>query len=419
MEPLYLLSERRDVGVEGYPERKMRSIDMTEESYVIESLRTPLGSFGGELSDVEAPRLAAVVIRELLKRSGLGGEAIDEVIIGQVLAGGAGQAPARQAMRYADLPDNIPAMTINKVCGSGLKAIMLGAGSIRLGDSGVVIAGGMENMSLAPYMLNKGRYGYRMGNGELIDLLVHDGLLDPYSGNHMGVIAEATTEKHGITREEQDAFAVSSYQRAQAAVKGGVFRDEIVQVVKKGRKGEIVICDDEEPFKVDFDKLAALRGAFKKDGTVTAGNASTINDGAALTLLAGGEAVKKYGLKPKARLVAYASNSMHPDQFTEAPVGAIKKALAKAGLKAGDIDLYEINEAFAAVTLLAIKQLGLDVDKINVNGGAVAIGHPLGASGGRLAATLVRELQKRQARYGLATLCIGGGEAVAVIFERI
>jgi len=390
-----------------------------KEVYLVESLRTPLGSFGGALADVEAPRLGATVIAALLEKSGLSADAVGEVIIGQVLTGGAGQAPARQAMRHAGLPDSIPALTINKVCGSGLKALMLGADSIRLDNADVVIAGGMENMSLAPYALGKGRYGYRMGNGELVDLLVHDGLLDPYSGNHMGVIAEATTEKHGLTRQEQDEFALDSYRKAQTAVKEGIFRDEIVPVVKKGRKGDETVSDDEEPFKVDFAKLAGLRGAFKKDGTVTAGNASTINDGAALTLLASGEAVKQYGLKPKARLVAYASNSLHPDQFTEAPVGAIEKACAKAGLKLGEIDLFEINEAFAAVTLLAIKTLGLDPQKVNVNGGAVAIGHPLGASGGRLTATLVRELHRRQARYGLATLCIGGGEAVAAIFERV
>ena len=390
-----------------------------QDVYVIESLRTPLGSFGGVLSDVEAPQLGATVIKGLLERSGLTGAAIDEVIIGQVLSGGTGQAPARQAMLRAGLPDTVPALTINKVCGSGLKALMLGAGSIRLGDADVVIAGGMENMSLAPYLLGKGRSGYRLGNGELVDLLICDGLKDPYSGQHMGEIAEATTERHGISRQEQDDFALGSYRKAQAAVSGGIFKDEIVPVVKKGRQGDEVVADDEEPFKVDFAKLAGLRGAFKKDGTVTAGNASTINDGAALTLLASGAAVKKHGLKPKARLVAYASHSMHPDRFTEAPVGAIEKACAKAGLKIGDIDLFEINEAFAAVTLLAIKTLGLDPAKVNVNGGAVAIGHPLGASGGRLPATLVRELQQRQARYGLATLCIGGGEAVAVIFERV
>ena len=387
--------------------------------YVIESLRTPLGSFGGALSDVAAPELAAAVIRGLLERSGLPGDAVDEVIIGQVLAGGAGQAPARQAMRHAGLPDHVPALTINKVCGSGLKAIMLGADAIRLNDSGVVIAGGMENMSLAPFVLKQARYGYRMGSGELQDLLILDGLQDPYSGNHMGVIAEATAEKHALTRSEQDAFAFRSYQKAQAAQKEGIFTDEIVPVVKKGRKGDVTVSEDEEPSKVDFAKLMGLKTVFKKDGTITAGNASTINDGAALTLLAGAEAVKKHGLKPKARLVAYASHSMHPDQFTEAPVGAIEKACAKAGLTVSDIDLFEINEAFAAVTLLACKTLDLDPEKVNVNGGAVAIGHPLGASGGRLAATLVRELHRRQARYGLATLCIGGGEAVAAIFERV
>ena len=390
-----------------------------KEVYVVESLRTPLGSFGGVLSDVEAPHLAAAVIKEILERTGIAADAIDEVIIGQVLSGGNGQAPARQAMRYADLPDSIPALTINKVCGSGLKALMLAAGSIRLGDAEVVLAGGMENMSLAPYLLSKGRNGYRMGHGELLDLMVYDGLQDPYSGKHMGVIAETTTEKYGMSREDQDAFALNSYSKAQTALKEGVFKDEIVPVVKKGKKGDVIVSEDEEPFKVDITKLPGLRAAFKKDGTITAGNASTINDGAGMTLLASAEAVKKHGLKPRARLVAYASNSIHPDQFTEAPVGAIEKVCAKAGLQLGDIDLFEINEAFAAVPMIAIKTLGLDPEKVNVNGGAVAIGHPLGASGARLTATLVRELHKRQLRYGLATLCIGGGESVAVIFERI
>lgn len=390
-----------------------------KDVYVVESLRTPLGSFGGVLSDVEAPRLAAAVIKGILERTGIAADAIDEVIIGQVLSGGTGQAPARQAMRYADLPDSIPALTINKVCGSGLKALMLGAGSIRLGDAEVVLAGGMENMSLAPYLLSKGRYGYRMGNGELLDLMVHDGLQDPYSGKHMGVIAEATSEKYDLSREDQDAFALNSYHKAQTALKEGVFKDEIVPVVKKGKQGEVVVSVDEEPFKGDVSKLPGLRAAFKKDGTITAGNASTINDGAGMTLLASAEAVKKFGLKPKARLVAYASNSIHPDQFAEAPVGAIRKVCAKAGLQLSDIDLFEINEAFASVPMIAIKTLGLDPEKVNVNGGAVAIGHPLGASGARLSATLVRELHKRQVRYGLATLCIGGGESVAVIFERI
>lgn len=390
-----------------------------KEVYIVESLRTPQGSFGGALAEVEASRLAATVIQGLLQRSGLAADAVDEVIIGQVLSGGCGQAPARQAMRYAGLPDFIPAMTINKVCGSGLKALMLGAASIRQDDAEVVIAGGMENMSQAPYLLMQGRNGYRMGKGELLDLMIQDGLQDPYSQSHMGVIAEASAGKHGLTREAQDLFAFGSYRKAQAAVEKGIFADEIVPVVKSSRKGDIVVDRDEEPFKVDFDKLPGLRAVFKKDGSITAGNASTINDGAALTLLASAAAVAKFGLQAKARLVAYASNSLHPDQFTEAPVGAIEKVCAKAGLEIGDIDLFEINEAFAAVTLLAIKQLGLDPEKVNVNGGAVAIGHPLGASGGRLTATLVRELHRRQARYGLVTLCIGGGEAVAAIFERV
>lgn len=390
-----------------------------KDVYIVESLRTPQGSFGGTLADIEAPRLAAAVITALLERTDLPADAVNEVIIGQVLSGGSGQAPARQAMRYAQLPDTIPAMTINKVCGSGLKALMLGAGSIQLGDAEVVIAGGMENMSQSPYLLKQGRYGYRMGNGELVDLMVHDGLQDPYSNKHMGVIAEASAEKNGLSREQQDEYAISSYRKAQAALENETLKDELVVVVKNSRKGEVVIDKDEEPFKVDFDKIPGLRAVFKKDGTITAGNASTINDGAALTLLASKEAVDRYGLKPKARLVAYASNSIHPDQFTEAPVGAMEKVCAKAGLQLSDIDLFEINEAFAAVPLIAIKQLNLDASKVNVNGGAVAIGHPLGASGARLTATLVRELHQRQVRYGLATLCIGGGEAVAAIFERI
>ncbi|MHB1400355.1 MAG: thiolase family protein [Pseudomonadaceae bacterium] len=390
-----------------------------KEVFIVESLRTPLGSFGGSLADVEAPQLAATVIRALLDRSGLEAGAVDEVIIGQVLGGGAGQAPARQAMRFAGLPDTIPALTINKVCGSGLKALMLGAASIRLGDAEIVVTGGMENMSAAPYLLKQARSGYRMGSVELTDLLIHDGLQDPYSSKHMGVIAEASASKHGLSREAQDSFACDSYRKAQAACDQGHLAGEIVPVVKTSRKGEVVIDRDEEPSKVDFAKLPELRAVFGKEGTITAGNASTINDGAALTLLASAEAVQKYRLKPKARLVAYATHSLHPELFAEAPVGAIEKACAKAGLSLGEIDLFEINEAFAAVTLLAIKQLGLDPAKVNVNGGAVAIGHPLGASGARLVATLVRELQRRQERYGLVTLCIGGGEAVAAIFERI
>lgn len=390
-----------------------------KEVFVVEALRTPFGSFGGMLADVEAPKLAAAVMKGLLERSGLSAEYVDEVIVGQVLSGGCGQAPARQAMRGAGIPDSAHALTINKVCGSGLKAIMLGADSIRLGESRVVIAGGMENMSLAPYMMKKARTGYRMGHGELFDLMIYDGLQDPYTGRHMGEIGEDSVERSALNRAEQDELAVRSYQRAQAAVSGGVFADEIVPFVKQGKKGDEILANDEEPFKGDPAKLPQLRPVFRKEGSITAGNASSINDGAALALLADSDAVKQYGLTPKARIVAAATESRHPDHFPDAPVGAIEKVCAKAGLKISDIDLYEINEAFASVALLAIKGLNLPIDKVNVNGGACAIGHPIGASGARLAATVIRELHKRQLRYGLATLCIGGGEAVAVIFERV
>src|SRR5450759_176810 len=390
-----------------------------KDTFVVESLRTPFVSFVGALSDIDAPHLGGMVMKMLSERADLDPAVINEVIIGEVLAGGVGQAPARQAMRYAGLPDSVHAMTINKVCGSGLKAIMLGAASIALGDSEVVIAGGMENMSMAPFILKKGRYGYRMGNGELIDLMLYYGVQYPYTGRHIVEIADSAALRFSCSRESQDEYAIRSYQLAQKAVKEGIFKDEIVSVVKKTKKGEEVIENDEEPFKVDFEKLKQLRPAFTKDGTVTAGNASTINDGAALSLLASEAALKKYSLKPRARLVAYSTWSLSPDLFPDAPVGAIQSVCAKAGIKVTDIDLFEINEAFAAVVMIAIKQLDLDLERVNVNGGAVALGHPIGASGGRLAATLVRELTSRQARYGLATLCIGGGEAVAAIFERV
>jgi acetyl-CoA C-acetyltransferase len=387
--------------------------------YVVEALRTPFGSFGGVLADVEAPKLGATVIKGLLEKTGLPAEAVSEVIIGQVLSSGCGQAPTRQAMRSAGIPDSAHAMTINKVCGSGLKSYMLASDSIKLGESEVVIAGGFENMSLAPYMLTKGRNGYRMGHGSLLDLLIYDALQDPYTGRHMGEIAEDSAARAGLTREEQDDYAVRSYQRAQAAVKGGVFVDEIIPFVKQGKKGDEIIDTDEEPFKGDVSKLGQLRTVFKKDGTITAGNASTINDGAALGLLTNEAGLKKYGLTPKVRIVASATASMHPDFFPEAPVSAIEKVCAKAGLSLADIDLFEINEAFAAVALLAIKTLNLPIEKVNVNGGACAIGHPLGASGARLTATIIRELHRQKLRYGLVTLCIGGGEAVAAIFERV
>jgi len=389
------------------------------EVYVVEALRTPFGSFSGCLADQTAPQLAAVVMRGLLQYASLAPDAVDEVIVGQVLSGGCGQAPARQAMRLAGLPDQVHAMTINKVCGSGLKAIMLGADSIRLGESELVLAGGMESMSQAPYILKKARSGYRLGHGELLDLLLQDGLLDPYSGRHMGEIGDESARRCQLTREEQDAFALRSYQLAREAVERGTFNDEIVPVVRKGRSGDETIERDEEPFRADLARLASLRPAFGKEGTITAGNASTLNDGAALCLLSGPDGIKRYRMAAKARLVAQATASLHPDYFPEAPVTAIEKVCAKAGLRLADIDLFEINEAFASVALGAIKKLALPQEKVNVNGGACALGHPIGASGARLAVTLVRELRKRQLRYGLATLCIGGGEAVAVIFEKV
>ena len=390
-----------------------------KDVFVVSALRTPFGSFGGSLSDIPAAELASQVIRALMARSGLSADQLDEVIIGQVLQGGNAQAPARQAMRMADLPDNIHAMTINKVCGSGLKSMMLGADSIRLDESQVVIAGGMENMSLSPYMLPKARFGQRLGNGELVDLIIYDGLQDPYSKRHMGEITENWVAGHGLSREEQDGYAARSYARSQAAVKNGTFADELVPVIKQSRKGDLTIAEDEEPFRGSIDKLPELRPAFSKAGTITAGNASTINDGAALAVLASGEAVSRYGLKPIARLVASATNSIHPELFAEAPVDAIRRCCSKAALELDKIGLFEINEAFSAVPLVAIKQLGLDPEKVNVNGGAVSIGHPIGASGGRLVATLLREMQARNEKYGLATLCIGGGEAVAAIFELV
>jgi acetyl-CoA C-acetyltransferase len=392
---------------------------MNKDVFVVDGKRTPFGSFGGILSEIPSTTLGATAIKGLLQGSSIPASAVDEVIIGQVLSGGVGQAPARQAMRAAGIPDSTHAMTINKVCGSGLKSIMLGADSIRLGESSIVIAGGMENMSMAPYFLKKARNGYRMGNGEIIDLMIYDGLTDPYTGVHMGEIGEKSAAQSGIGREEQDAFAIRSYKLAQSAVNNGLFADEIVAVTKTVRGVDTAIATDEEPFKVDFEKFLSLKTVFKKDGSITAGNASTISDGAAMLLLVDGVALKSHNLTPKARIVAQATESRHPDNFPDAPIGAIEKVCAKAGLSLNDIDLFEINEAFALVTLLAIKGLKLPEEKVNVNGGACAIGHPIGASGARLAATVIRELHRQNKRYGLATLCIGGGEAVAVIFERI
>jgi acetyl-CoA C-acetyltransferase len=389
------------------------------EVFLLNALRTPFGSFGGVLADVPAPTLAAGVIVALLKDQPFSFDRIDEVILGQVLQGGSGQAPARQAMRQAGLPDRVHAMTINKVCGSGLKSVMLAADGIRLGESQLALAGGMESMSLAPYALQKARFGQRMGHGEILDLMIYDALQDPTSGLHMGEITEAWVAGYGLTRQEQDAFAARSYRLARAAVEGGRFAREIVPVVKTGRKREVTVDSDEEPFRGDPDKLSTLRPAFSKTGTLTAGNASTINDGASLALLAGTEAVREHGLNPLAKIAASATNSLAPELFGEAPVEAIRRVAERGGISLDQVGLFEINEAFAAVPLIAIRQLGLDPERVNVNGGACAIGHPVGASGARLLTTLLHEMQLRRERYGIATLCIGGGEAVAVLIELL
>jgi len=389
-----------------------------EDVYVVEALRTPFGSLAGIHAGTDAPLLASAVIKELLNKTCLEASAVDEVIIGQVLSGGCGQAPARQAMRAAGLPDSAHAMTVNKVCGSGLKAILLGADAIMLGNSRVVIAGGMESMTRAPYVLKKARSGYRLGHGQMHDLMILDGIQDPYDGLMMGEIGEESAARHGITRKEQDDYALRSYHLAQAAVTAGLFKAEIV-AMQQGKDETQLLEMDEEPFKGDLTKLPRLKPAFRENGTITAGNASTINDGAALALLSGKAGLKAFALEPKARLVASACESCHPHYFPEAPVEAILKVCKKAGLELAEMDLVEINEAFASVVVHAIKTLHLDPERVNVNGGAIALGHPIGASGGRLVATIIRELHRRQKRYGLVALCIGGGEALAAIFERV
>ena len=406
----------------GYTQRA-KEVDhmaaLQKDIFIIDALRTPFGCFMGSLSEVSAPLLAAEVIKGLMERTGLPNQAVDEVIIGQVLQGGVGQAPARQAMRYAGLPDRIHAMTINKVCGSGLVSMLLAGNSIKAGEAGLIIAGGMENMSLAPYVLPKARSGHRYGHTTALDLTLLDGLQDAYSGESMGQITEDWVAKHAISREQQDAFAMGSYRLAQEALEKKIFSTELVPVPRKTRKGVTVVTEDEEPRRCDFEKFSSLPPVFKPNGTITAGNASTISDGAALAIVAGQSAVDTYNLEPRARLVASATASHPPELFPEADVDAIKRAVFKAGLKMDEIGLFEINEAFAVIALLTIEMLGIDPKRVNVNGGAVAIGHPIGASGGRLVTTLIREMERRQERYGVVTLCIGGGEAVAAVFERM
>lgn len=389
------------------------------ETVIVAAKRTPIGSFQGSLGEISAPKLGSVAIKAALEASGLKGEDVSEVIMGNVLTAGEGQAPARQAGIFSGLPHGTPCLTIGKVCGSGLKAVMLADQAIRSGDSEVVIAGGMENMTLAPYLLPKARGGYRMGNGQIIDSMVNDGLWDVYNNFHMGNATEICAKKYEITREEQDRYAAQSYTRAQKAIKDGAFKREISPVKIESKKGEIIFDTDEEPGKGSIEKLPSLKPAFDKAGTVTAGNASSINDGAAALVLMSAEAAKKRGLKPLARILGHAQASVAPEWFTIGPSEAIKKNFAKLGLTAKDIDLFEINEAFAAVALANNKILGLSEQNANVRGGAVALGHPIGASGARILVTLLHALEDLNLKRGLASLCIGGGEGVSLIIERI
>jgi len=393
---------------------------MKNEVLIIDGKRTPVGSFNGKLSTINAPELGAVVIKELVNNSQIDPYQIDEVIMGNVLSAGLGQAPARQAALRAGLPKSIECLTINKMCGSGLKATMLAMQSIQTGDSKIVIAGGMENMSLSPYLLPRARSGYRLGHGEIIDSLITDGLWDAYHNKHMGSCAEMLAEKNNLSRGEQDQFAEQSYTKAHTAIKSGWFSDEIVSVSIPQRKGGPIIVDqDEEPQRINFEKMKVLRPAFEKSGTITAANASKINDGAAAVLITSSEFAHSNQLKSQAKMIAQASFAHEPDWFTTAPIKAISKVLSIAGLNEKDIDLWEINEAFAPVAMAAIDEYKIDGDKVNICGGAIALGHPIGASGARILVTLLHSLQRVGGRFGLATLCIGGGEASALIIERM
>lgn len=393
---------------------------MQTDVFILSASRTPIGSFGGSLSSIHAAKLGATAIQGALLKSGVEPTSVDEVLMGNVVSANLGQAPARQAAIYAGLPVSVICTTVNKVCASGMKATALGAQAIQLGDAEIIVAGGMENMSQIPYYLPKGRNGYGYGHGEIIDGLLKDGLTDVYDQIGMGVCGDKTALKYNISREAQDAFAIRSYQRSAEATANGSFAGEIVPVEITSAKGETtVVGEDEEYKRVKFDKIPTLKPVFSKDGTVTAANASTINDGGAALVLAGSGAVNAQNLKPIARIVAYADAEQEPAWFTTTPVLATEKVLKKAGLKISDIDYFEVNEAFAVVALAYIQALQIDIDKVNVFGGAVSLGHPLGASGARIITTLLSVLKKNNAKYGLAAICNGGGGASAMIVERL
>jgi acetyl-CoA C-acetyltransferase len=393
-------------------EENMRKVVITAAK------RTPVGSFNGSLSSFSAAQLGSIAIKGILEETKINGNQIDEVIMGNVLTTGQGQAPGRQAALFAGLPEKTECLTINKMCGSGLKAVMLAQQAIAVGDADIIIAGGQESMTNAPYLLPKARSGYRLGNGEIIDSMIKDGLWDVYNNIHMGSCAESCARDFSFKREELDEFAINSYKKALDAIKEGKFKDEIVKVGVKTKSGETFIEDDEEPGRVKFDKIASLKPVFEKNGVVTAANASSINDGAAALLVMSEEKAKELGLVPLVEIIAQSSVAKAPIEFTTAPADAITKVLNKAQMKKEDIDLFEINEAFAVVSLAVNKILGLDTSRINVNGGAIAIGHPIGASGARILVTLIYEMKKRNSNFGLASLCIGGGEASALIVKK-
>ena len=389
-----------------------------KNTVILSAVRTPVGSFLGKLSSLSAPALGSVAIRGALDRAGVDASSVEQVIMGNVLQAGIGQAPARQAALGAGIPTSVPCITLHKVCGSGMRAVMDASNAIRAGEYELAVAGGMESMSNSPYLLERARSGYRMGNASLVDSMIKDGLWDPYKDIHMGNCAEMCASKYSFTRAEQDAFALESYKRAQNASKTCLTSAEIVPVEVAQKKGDPIKIDtDEEPFAAPLEKIATLKPAFQKDGTVTAANASKINDGAAALVVASEKRARELGKAPLARIVDYAGVAQEPEWFTTAPVGAIRKLLEKTGLSVADVDLFEINEAFAAVAMAAIRELGLDPAKVNIRGGAVALGHPIGASGARILTTLIHALRKEGKKRGVAAICIGGGEATAMLVE--
>ncbi|MBU3847859.1 MAG: thiolase family protein [Candidatus Acinetobacter avistercoris] len=390
---------------------------MSQDIVLVAGSRTPMGSFQGGLASLSAPELGAVVIKESLKRADIATDQVDEVIMGCVLPAGLKQGPARQAMRLANLPDYVGATTINKICGSGMKAVMQAADAIKAGSANIVVAGGMESMSNAPYLLDKARAGYRMGHGKITDHMFQEGLEDAETGLSMGVLAQEMANKKNYSREQQDDFAIRSLTRAQTAIHNGDLKEEIIAVTINSRKGEVTIDQDENPFNAKIDKIPTLRPAFAKDGTITAANSSSISDGASAFVLTSVQYAHEKNLNPLALIKAYASHSQHPTEFTIAPVGAIEKVLKQTGWNVADVDLWEINEAFAMVTMAAIDAFDLDAEKVNIHGGACALGHPLGSSGSRIILTLVYALKRLGKTKGIAALCIGGGEATAIAVE--